>query len=154
MTEVVPIETNVESKETETKGFSAVLAHRDFARLWSGQLVANVGRAISSLALMFFAFDLTGSAMAMAILAMVQTIPVVLFAGFVGVYVDKWNRKKIMIASDIVRAVSILLIPVTIYFPTFLPTIYWVYILTFILFPLYTLTSLSSDSWSTVTSSP
>ena len=81
---------------------------------------------------MFYAFSLTGSAMAMAILAMVQTIPVVLFAGFVGVYVDQWNRKKIMVASDIVRAVTILLIPLTIYFPSFLPTIYWVYILTFI----------------------
>ncbi len=130
MTEVVTADET--EKKTETKGFSTVLAHRDFARLWSGQLVANVGRAICSLALMFFAFDLTGSAMAMAILAMVQTIPIVLFAGFVGVYVDQWNRKKIMVASDILRAIAIVLIPLTIYFPTFLPTIYWVYILTFI----------------------
>jgi len=81
---------------------------------------------------MFYAFDLTGSAMAMAILAMVQVLPVVVFAGFVGVYVDQWNRKTIMIASDVVRAITILLIPLTIYFPTILPTIYWVYLLTFI----------------------
>ncbi|MGY5859546.1 MAG: MFS transporter [Candidatus Thorarchaeota archaeon] len=132
MTEVVTIESTEEQAETKTKGFQAVLAHRDFARLWSGQLVSNIGTAISSLALMFYAFGLTGSAMSMAILAMVQTIPVVIFAGFVGVYVDKWNRKKIMVASDIVRAVAILLIPLTIYFPTSLPTIYWVYLLTFI----------------------
>ena len=130
MTEVVSVESTED--KTETKGFSAVLAHRDYARLWSGQLVSNIGTAISSLALMFYAFSLTGSAMSMAILAMVQTIPVVIFAGFVGVYVDQWNRKKIMVASDIVRAVTILFIPLTIYFPTFLPTIYWVYILTFI----------------------
>jgi MFS family permease len=70
--------------------------------------------------------------MAMAILAMVQTLPVVIFAGFVGVYVDQWNRKKIMVASDIVRAITILLIPLTIYFPSIMPTIYWVYLLTFI----------------------
>ncbi|MGY5880343.1 MAG: MFS transporter [Candidatus Thorarchaeota archaeon] len=130
MIEVATIEKTEE--QAETKGFSAVLAHRDFARLWSGQLVANIGRAICSLALMFYAYDLTGSAMAMAILAIVQTLPIVVFAGFVGVYVDKWNRKKIMIASDLVRAVTILLIPLTIYFPSFIPTIYWVYLLTFI----------------------
>jgi len=130
VSEVVTAE-NIE-EQIESSGFRAVLGHRDFARLWSGQLVSNIGTAISSLALMFYAFSLTGSAMAMAILAMVQTIPVVIFAGFVGVYVDQWNRKKIMVASDIVRAITILLIPLTIHFPTFLPTIYWVYILTFI----------------------
>ena len=130
MTEIVTVEETGE--QTETKGFSAVLGHPDFARLWSGQLVANIGRAICSLALMFYAYDLTGSAIAMAILAIMQTLPIVVFAGFVGVYVDKWNRKKIMIASDIVRAITILLIPLTIYFPSFMPTIYWVYLLTFI----------------------
>ena len=129
MTEVV-VESYAEKKES--KGFHAVLAHRDYARLWFGQLVSNIGTAISSLALMFYAYGLTGSAMAMAILAMVQTAPVVIFAGFVGVYVDQWNRKKIMVAADIIRAVTIFLIPLTIHFSSVMPTIYWVYILTFI----------------------
>lgn len=116
----------------ESKGLRAVLTHRDFSLLWSGQLVSNIGTAIATLALMFYAFDLTGSAMAMAILAMAQTIPVVAFAGPIGVYIDRWNRKTIMVASDITRAIAIILIPLTEYFPTFLPTIYWVYLLTFI----------------------
>ncbi len=130
MTETIVVEEVDEP--TETKGIKTVLSHRDFAYLWSGQLVSNIGTAISSLALMFYAFSLTGSAMAMAILAMVQVLPVVVFAGFVGVYVDQWNRKTIMIASDVVRAITILLIPLTVYFPTVMPTIYWVYLLTFI----------------------
>jgi DHA3 family macrolide efflux protein-like MFS transporter len=120
------------NEEKRATGFRAVLGHRDFSRLWSGQLVSNIGTAISALALLFYAFDLTGSALAMAILTMMEVLPVVVFAGFVGVYVDLWNRKKIMIVSDIVRAIVILLIPLTIYFPSFIPTIYWVYILTFI----------------------
>ena len=130
MTEaVITEEMDVQDNPT---GFKAVLAHRDFSLLWSGQLVSNIGTAIASLALMFYAFDLTGSAMAMAILAIAQTLPVVAFAGPIGVYIDRWNRKKIMVASDVVRAITILLIPLTVYFPTFLPTIYWVYILTFL----------------------
>ena len=110
---------------SESNGLRAVLAHRDFSLLWSGQLVSNIGTAIATLALMFYAFDLTGSAMAMAILAIAQTIPVVAFAGPIGVYIDRWNRKTIMVASDITRAIAIILIPLTEYFPTFLPTIYW-----------------------------
>ncbi|MFW9768440.1 MAG: MFS transporter [Candidatus Thorarchaeota archaeon] len=130
MTETILVEETQE--QPETKGFKAVLSHRDFSYLWSGQLVSNIGTAISVLALMFYAYDLTGSAIAMAILAMMETLPVVVFAGFVGVYVDRWNRKTIMIASDVTRAITILLIPLTIYFPPFMPTIYWVYLLTFI----------------------
>jgi len=120
------------AEEAKPIGIRAVLSHRDFSRLWSGQLVSNMGTAISALALLFYAYDLTGSAIAMAILTMVEVLPVVVFAGFVGVYVDRWDRKKIMIVSDIIRAITILMIPLTIYFPSFIPTIYWVYILTFI----------------------
>jgi DHA3 family macrolide efflux protein-like MFS transporter len=130
MTETQLLESVLE--ETKPKGLRGVLGHRDFLRLWSGQLVSNIGTAISALALLFYAYDLTGSAMAMAILTMIEVLPVVVFAGFVGVYVDRWNRKKIMIVSDIVRAITILLIPLTIHFPSSLPTIYWVYLLTFI----------------------
>jgi DHA3 family macrolide efflux protein-like MFS transporter len=124
----------LESVEEETKliGIRSVLGHRDFSRLWLGQLVSNIGTAISTLALLFYAYDLTGSAMAMAILTMVEVLPVVAFAGFVGVYVDRWNRKKIMVASDVTRAIAVLLIPLTIHFPSIMPAIYWVYLLTFI----------------------
>jgi DHA3 family macrolide efflux protein-like MFS transporter len=128
MTEEVIAET-VEKQE-DPVGIKAVLAHRDFSLLWSGQLVSNIGTAIATLALMFYAYDLTGSAMAMAILAIAQTLPIVAFAGPIGVYIDQWDRKIIMVTSDLIRAIAILLIPLTLYFPSFLPTIYWVYLLT------------------------
>jgi DHA3 family macrolide efflux protein-like MFS transporter len=130
MTETQLLET-VED-EVKPKGIRSVLTHRDFSRLWSGQIVSNIGTAIFALALLFYAYDLTGSTIAMAILTMVEVLPTVVFAGFVGVYVDRWNRKKIMIISDIIRAITIILIPLTIYFPSFIPTIYWVFVLTFI----------------------
>jgi DHA3 family macrolide efflux protein-like MFS transporter len=130
MTETQTLE--ICEEEERPKGIRVVLQHHDFAWLWSGQLVSNIGTAISALALMFYAYDITGSAIAMAVLTMFEVLPVVIFAGFVGVYVDRWDRRKIMISSDIVRALVILLIPLTIHFPSFLPTIYWVYLLTFV----------------------
>jgi DHA3 family macrolide efflux protein-like MFS transporter len=118
--------------KNESSPYRRLLANRDYSRLWFGQLVSNIGTAISSLALLFYAYALTGSPMAMAILAIAQTAPVVLFAGFVGVYIDRWNRKTIMVVSDLVRAVLILLIPLSVYFPSIIPQIYWVYLLTFL----------------------
>ncbi len=120
-------------------GFSTVLHRPDFLRLWIGQVVSNVGTGISSLALLFFAYYLTQSPLSMAILAMVRVIPVVLFSGFIGVYVDRLDRRIVMVASDVTRTVLILLIPLSIYFPQNIPTIYWVYLLTF----LYA----SADAW-------
>lgn len=51
MTEVVTIENSEE--QTKSKGFSAGLGHRDYARLWSGQLVSNISTAISIFKLHF-----------------------------------------------------------------------------------------------------
>jgi MFS family permease len=119
------------TESSQGNTFRSILNNRDYSRLWAGQLVSNIGTAISSLALLFYAYNLTQSALSMAILAIAQTAPVVIFAGFVGVYVDRWNRKTIMIVSDIVRSILILLIPLAVYFPGNVPPIYWVYTLTF-----------------------
>ncbi|TFG29098.1 hypothetical protein EU528_10160 [Candidatus Thorarchaeota archaeon] len=45
--------------ETKSKSFGAVLGHRDYARLWSGQLVSNIGTAID-LNVTFTAFEIVG----------------------------------------------------------------------------------------------
>ncbi len=130
---------NQDAGSSKEPGFSSILRRPDYLRVWAGQVVSNVGTAISSLALLFFAYYLTQSALAMAILAIVRVAPVVLFSGAIGVYVDRWDRKKIMVASDVTRTILILLIPLSIYLPQNMPSIYWVYILTF----LYA----SADAW-------
>jgi MFS family permease len=114
------------------KGFSVVLQNKDFMKLWIGQLISNIGSSIGSLALLFFAFALTGSELAMAGLAMVQVIPLILFSGLIGVYVDRWDRKKIMIASDITRGFVTILFPLVTFFPSFLTPLTWLYVLGFI----------------------
>jgi DHA3 family macrolide efflux protein-like MFS transporter len=121
----------VETKETES-AYRRVLGRNDFTRLWSGQLVSNAGSSISYLALLFFAYDISGTATAMAILAMVEVFPLIAFSGLIGVYVDRWDRKKIMIGADFIRAALILLFPFVTIFPSYLPPIYWLYILAFV----------------------
>jgi len=112
-------------------GFRTILQNSDFTKLWLGQSVSNIGSAISAIAFLFFAFELTGSPMVMAIIAMVETAPAILLAGVIGVYIDRWDRKKVLIASDIVRVATALMIPFVAIMPSFLPPIYWLYIITF-----------------------
>jgi len=119
-------------EEPEKRGFAVVLRNRDFSKLWLGQLISNVGSSVGSLALLFYAFALTGSELAMAGLAMMQILPMVLFSGLIGVYIDRWDRKKVMIAADIVRAVATFLYPFVTMFPSFLPPLTWLYILAFV----------------------
>jgi MFS family permease len=125
------IDTIVEEPEKQ-KGFSVVLRNRDFSKLWLGQLISNVGSSVGSLALLFYAFALTGSELAMAGLAMMQILPMVLFSGLIGVYIDRWDRKKVMIAADIVRAVATFLYPFVALFPSFVSPLTWLYILAFV----------------------
>jgi MFS family permease len=118
--------------DEKSKGFKAVLKNRDFTKLWIGQLISNVGSSIGSLALLFYAFALTGSELAMAGLAMTQILPMVLFSGIIGVYIDRWDRKKIMIATDIVRAIVTFLYPFVPVFPAVVSPLTWLYMLSFV----------------------
>ncbi|MFX1472592.1 MAG: MFS transporter, partial [Promethearchaeota archaeon] len=107
-----------QAEESESP-YRRVLRQSDFTRLWSGQLISNAGSSISYLALLFFAFDISGTASAMAVLAMVEVLPLIALSGLIGVYVDRWDRKKIMIGADLFRAVLILLFPFVTLFPSF-----------------------------------
>ncbi|MFX1579259.1 MAG: MFS transporter [Promethearchaeota archaeon] len=122
---------NILQEPEKQKGFAVVLKNKDFSKLWFGQLVSNIGSSVGSLALLFYAFALTGSELAMAGLAMVQILPMVLFSGVIGVYIDRWDRKRVMISADIVRAIVTFLYPFTSFFPSFISPINWLYILAF-----------------------
>ncbi|MHB8645842.1 MAG: MFS transporter [Thermomicrobiales bacterium] len=86
----------------------AVLRQRNFALLWVGQLVSVFGDWVLLIALPFYIFDLTGSALATGAMFMAANLPRVLLGSVAGVFVDRWNRKRTMIAADLLRAALIL----------------------------------------------
>ena len=88
-----------------------LLATRDFGWLWWGQLVSQVGDGITRLALLWFVYSITGSALQTTIVGLLQTLPPIIFGPLIGVYLDRKPKKSIMIASDLLRAVIIGLIP-------------------------------------------
>ena len=98
-------------KSASTSPF-AVFRNRNFSLLWTGELVSTMGSALTSLAASIYIYRLTGSALSVGLMLMATAAPSLLVGLFAGVFVDRYDRKKIMIAADILRAILILLIPV------------------------------------------
>lgn len=88
-----------------------VLKTRDFGSLWVGQVVSQVGDGLNKVALLWFVYELTGSALKMATIGLLQTIPPLVFGPLIGVYLDRLPKKAVMIWVDLIRAVMIMLIP-------------------------------------------
>jgi len=88
-----------------------LLKTRDFGLLFAGQLISQIGDALNKVALLWFVYDLTGSALKMMVIGVLQTIPPLLFGPLIGVYLDRLSKKKVMIWIDLLRTLLILLIP-------------------------------------------
>lgn len=83
-----------------------------FSALWFGQLISLFGDRIHQIALAFLVLGLTNSPVAVAFVFVAATLPNLLLSPIAGTYVDRWDQKDVMVASDLLRAAIILLIPI------------------------------------------
>jgi len=81
-----------------------------FAIIWTGQLVSILSSSVVGYAIVFWLSIKTGSAEILAIATIAALLPQSLLGLFTGVYIDRWNRKFIMIASDMFIALCTLII--------------------------------------------
>jgi MFS transporter, DHA3 family, macrolide efflux protein len=89
-------------------GIKAVWAIPNFRLLWTGQTISQIGDGLTNLALLIVINQLTGSTTALATMMIVIALPQLVFGLVAGVYVDRWNRKAIMIISDLARGLLVL----------------------------------------------
>ena len=83
-----------------------LLRIRDFRLLWLGQIVSNFGDALTHLTLILYINRVTGGdAQAIAWLLIALALPTAVLGLIAGVFVDRWNRKQVMIISDSLRVV-------------------------------------------------
>ena len=80
--------------------------------LTAGRLISLFGTGVQGISIPLFILDQTGSASMMGLFSMVALIPALLFAPFSGVLGDRFNRKMLMVATDIIRFVLISLLAV------------------------------------------
>ena len=88
--------------------FYSVLRHADFRRLWSGQVISNIGDSFTMMAQLVLDNRLTGSTLALAGMAIALALPQLIFGLLAGVFVDRLDRRKLMIVSDLLRAALVL----------------------------------------------
>ena len=82
-------------------------------KLWVGQTISWIGSALSRLAIpLIAALMLDATPGEMGILAAAGTTPALLFGLFAGVWVDRFQRRTLLIAGDIGRALLLITIPV------------------------------------------
>jgi MFS family permease len=82
-----------------------------FSALWAGQLISLFGDRLHQLALVAIVYIATGSELATGLVFFAATLPNLLLGPVAGTLVDRWDRKEVLIVSDILRAAIVLLIP-------------------------------------------
>ncbi len=84
-----------------------------FSALWMGQLISLFGDRINQIALAFLVLRATnGSALAVGFVFVAGTIPNLLLGPIAGTLVDRWDQKQVLVASDLLRAATVLIVPV------------------------------------------
>jgi len=86
----------------------AVLRQRDYALLWFGGLVSMLGDFVLFVGLPYEIYRLTGSTIASAGMLLAFLIPNILLGSVAGVYVDRWDRRRLMITVNLLQALSLL----------------------------------------------
>lgn len=79
---------------------------RAFTLVWFGQVISLTGSSMTAFGLTLWAYQLTGQATALALAAFFNFAPTVLLSPFAGVLVDRWNRKLVMMFSDLGAGLS------------------------------------------------
>lgn len=87
------------------------LLTRDFRLVWWSQLLSQVADGVSKLALLWFVYSVTGSPLKTTIIGVLQNVPPIVFSPLIGVFVDRFPKKAILIATDVARAILIGVIP-------------------------------------------
>jgi MFS transporter, DHA3 family, macrolide efflux protein len=92
-------------------GLRQVLQIKEVRRLWMAQLVSVFGDFLVIFAVLSHAsFDLRATPAQITLIIVFFLVPYALISPVVGVFVDRWNFKRTMIASDVVRAALVLLL--------------------------------------------
>src|SRR5262245_43589412 len=94
-----------------TKGRRLRLLSGDFGRFWLGQTISNLGSSFTFFALPLLVFNLSGSPLNLGITVATEFVPYLLFELVIGAWVDRVDRKRLMIATDLARAAVIATIP-------------------------------------------
>jgi predicted MFS family arabinose efflux permease len=82
---------------------------RDFRLLWSARLISSLGSWLLVIAVPAHVLLLTGSVMATGMTLAAEYLPPLILGPVAGVAVDRWDRRRVMVATDLFRAAAVAL---------------------------------------------
>jgi MFS family permease len=85
--------------------FDLLRGNRNYRHMWTGQVVSEVGDHFNNIAVFSLALANTGSGLVVTGVMLSRALPAVLAGPLAGVLLDRLDRKRVMIASDLIRAV-------------------------------------------------
>ena len=88
--------------------YAGVVRRPIYFPLWLGQLVSSLGDTLHYIALVVLVFQLTGQGLAVAGVVAAEVVPVLLLGPVAGVVIDRFSRKAVLVASDLLRAALVL----------------------------------------------
>jgi len=95
---------------SERPSYRTVLAKRNFDLLLGGRGFSDLGDYFGNTALSWLVYGVTSSVFSLALTWVVFMLPRAAIRLYAGVYVDKWNRRSIMLGTESTRAVLFLII--------------------------------------------
>ena len=78
--------------------------HRDFRRLWAGQLVSQAGSQLTIVAVSYQVYQLTGSTAMVGLVSLGQLVPLLAGSLVGGPLVDAWDRRRVMLVTQLMLA--------------------------------------------------
>lgn len=79
---------------------------RNFFTIWTGQAFSQLSSSVLQFAIVWYLTDKTGSAMVLSVAMMMGFLPQGILGLFIGVFIDRYSRKRIMIISDLLISVA------------------------------------------------
>lgn len=86
---------------------SLVRRNADFRRLWLGNIISLLGDWFNFIALISVIGEMTGSPFALGVVFIAKMLPAAIASPVAGLLVDRFDRRRLMIISDVVRAVIV-----------------------------------------------
>ena len=104
-----------------------LLRGRGFRLLWIGEVISQIGDGLNKVALLWFVYQTHHSALKTSVVGVLQTLPALALSPLIGVWLDRWSKKRTLILVSIAHGALVALIPLL--YGLGVLTLAWLYVL-------------------------
>src|SRR3954449_11654908 len=102
----MPVTTSTSDTPSNLYFLFRALRHRNYRLFFGGQTISLIGTWMTRIATSWLVYRLTGSAWLLGIVGFMGQIPTFLLAPFAGVWVDRWNKRTVLVWTQVLAALQ------------------------------------------------